>query len=263
MWFVPIVVMSFGGMKAERYIFFAVPYLCALWGLAVASASKLMASYLRTANPQEEDAPTNRIPNRAVITALGIAFFLAVSSQTAFTGTAHLMKKSLSAVAQRPTQLLVGPGIEPWATNQARISAMAKRASIVLTNRASVTLMYLGHYDMALGRSMVDVTAESREFSLDPRTGRPAIGTARTLRQLITCFPSGLALIDGPAWRTPAGVDDEMAEVLMASAKLTEFKVGTRSLLAFEWTGGSEMASAECDRIRAMATGSSSLDQAS
>ena len=253
MWFASVILMSFGGLKADRYMFFAVPYLCALWGLAVASTANMIEGHLEVVRSQNERAPATGIGSRGIVAALCIAFFLAVASQASFLGTAHFIKKSLYTVAESPRQLLVGPGFEPWATKQALIAAMAKRASIVLTNRASVTLMYLGHFDVELGRNAVDETAEREDFSIDPRSGRPAIGTAPSLRQVITCFPSGLALIDSPAWRTPGGVDEETADVLTASAKLTEIKVGSRSLLAFEWTGGAETASAECDRIRAMA----------
>jgi hypothetical protein len=211
MWFASIVLLSFGGVKADRYIFFAVPYLCALWGLAVASIASLIGSNVRTGWLSSEPASASRAGSRTLTVALFISFVLAVTSQTSFLATAYLYQE------------------------------IPSRGGSSATSTAN------GAWDRALGE----------------QSGAPAdrsIGTARSPQQFIARFHSGPALIDSPAWRQRGGIDEETAEVLMASAKLTEFKASSGSLLAFEWADGSEAGSAECDRIRKTVTGSSRID---
>jgi hypothetical protein len=211
MWFASIVLLSFGGVKADRYIFFAVPYLCALWGLAVASTASLTGSNVRTGWLSSEPASASRAGSRTLTGALFISFVLAVTSQTSILATAYLCQE------------------------------IPSRGGSSATSTAN------GAWDRAPGRAI-------------RRPADRSIGTARSPQQFIACCHSSPARTVSPAWRQRGGVDEETAEVLMASAQLTEFKASSGALLAFEWADGSEAEGAECDRIRKTVTGSSRVD---
>jgi hypothetical protein len=261
---VPIIIMSFGGMKSGRYVFFALPYLFATWGLAAQAVyPRTVQIGYRTWNRAWElargprhgsaAAAEQRLRRYAFATASILVLGFAVVSQVSYRDSAKLVIKSAIAVLSRPGQLLVGPPMEPWASHRNELMRMTERASVFVTSAPSDTMLAIGPFDVILHRSPPEETLVGGEYAIDPRIGRPTISTVESLQAIVNCYQTGIVIVPGDYWRNKAAVTEDVANYLMATAHLTRFAGPTSpddDLLVFEWQGQPHVASPQCDEVR-------------
>ncbi|HEX6118351.1 MAG TPA: hypothetical protein VFZ03_02795 [Dongiaceae bacterium] len=265
---VPTLIMSFGAQKQGRYAFFALPYLFATWGLAAQAVfpnaveigyqawgrlSNLVLG--RHSSPMAVGEQRLRRRTFAAVAFLILSF--AVVNQPSYWESAKIIVKSALAVLLRPTQLWAGPASEPWASHRSELAEMVKRASIFIASVPSTTLYELGPFDAVLSRSPPDESLAEGEFALDRRVGRPNISTAESLRAIMNCYPTGIVIVPRQAWRNKAGVTDDVANLLVATSRLTTFRapeLPEDDLLVFEWHGQPQATSLECDEVRSKLT---------
>ena len=232
---VSFVLLSFGGMKDPRYMFFPLPFLFVLWGIALAKAFDLLYPWLVGATDRVLRRLAPYVAGRAVRAGLigaGIAFLVG-SNGDAVKALLSLSGMRLIAAEDGGIGVDTDAGRADWVAARGSLAPLIDTASIILTARDVQFLHYLGDYDIALNSNRLTEIPGS-EFDLDPRTGRVVIGTADALGRIIGCFPSGLIVTDADSWRNPAGIEDEVADAIEAEA--TEIALPPEArILAFRW----------------------------
>jgi hypothetical protein len=184
--------VSFGGAKAERYLYFALPFFFVLWGMALATL-----------------LPGLRASAERALTALGVTRLslkgVDVVSWT-FTAAAVAFVASQNEAPRKTVRMIFPAGEErpyreaDWVPVLPLLRPLVDSADVVVGSYLLKPMYYFGRGDVHLSWSE---TAESGfangrpiEFSIDPRTGRPGISTPASLQQLIKCFGSGLVLVE-------------------------------------------------------------------
>lgn len=172
------VVLSFGGMKAFRYLSFAMPMLLAIWAIAltecVARIGNMMAG-----------EKARRAPLYMALT--GLLFTAALFATSSF-GSLSLARAW-------------GEGVQPrgdWRDARQIIGDWLP-APFTVTTRELHMLAYVGPYDLLISSSRITELNPPKEFGVDPRTGRPVIGSVETIAMVLKCKRQGV-LITSPHW---------------------------------------------------------------
>jgi hypothetical protein len=257
--------MSFGGMKAARYVFFALPFLFAMWGLAVGAIFPAFMRWAETTWEKVFDVVTgskvrplrigyDRLSRYGFVCVGFVVIGFAVFSQSAFREGAQTVIAGTVKVLTRPGQLFVGPVSEPWASHRDELSNMVKRASVFIASLPSTTMLELGPYAAILNRNALDESPGEHEFAHDSRVGRPIISTVASLESIMNCYPSGVVVVPSDFWRVAAGVGEDVSNFLMSSARLTRLKTpgAPFDLMVFEWQGNPDGTSSRCEKVRSM-----------
>ena len=232
---VAFVVLSFGGMKDERYMFFAVPFLFVIWGIALARGFELLYPWVLRSTDRvvHRLAPyLPRRPARAGLIAVGLVFLIAangglVKALMQFTGTYMVIRQGGVAMAselQRTDWAAAAPVLEPW----------VDKASVVLTARDVHFLYYLGDYDFVISRNRL-TEIHGHEFSIDTRTGHAVVSTADSLDLIMQCYPDGLIVVEASLWRNPTAVSDAAADAIEAATTPIPDIPPELQIAAFRW----------------------------
>jgi len=110
-------------------------------------------------------------------------------------------------------------------------------------------LYYFGEYDVAVNPSRLSEVNGRAEFSLDPRTGRPMIGTAASLRLIVRCFPSGIFVADATTYPLPWIGSEALGEAIRQEMDPIDLD-GHRGLFAFHWEKSSQVPPPECAALK-------------
>ena len=198
-------VHSFGGMKALRYLSYAMPFLFVMWALGLRSACELL---------------TRRFgPNLRVGLALVAGIVLVAATD--------FLPRSL--------QLAGGEGLPDrgdWRGGREVIGDWSE-VPFVATTRELHQIAHIGPYDVLFSRSRVTELDPPRDFGVDPRTGRPVVGGAENILRILSCVPEGL-LVSSPDWWTAEGWQERLGPGLAESGiRLTVREEG--AVIAVRW----------------------------
>ncbi len=224
------VAVSLAGAKAERYLYFALPFFFVIWGLALAT---LVPALRATAEQAVAALGGSRFSSRARLAASGALAVLALGFVV------------LANNAPRMTWRMVFPGhrerpyrLSDWTKALPQLRPLADSADVVIASYILKPMYYLGRGDVALSYAeLAELDWENGhpvEFSVDARTGRPAISSPASLQRVMTCFRSGLILVErfhlNRAILVPAATSDFIA------ANTEEVPLPPESRLrAFRW----------------------------
>lgn len=180
-------VHSFGGMKSLRYLSYATPCLFVLWALGLRSGVALVTRHLD---------PKLRV---------GVALV----AGAAVVATTQFVPRSL--------QLAGGEGLPPrgdWSAGRAVVGDWSS-VPFVATTRELQQIAYIGPYDVLFSQSRVTELRPPTDFGIDPRTGRPVVGTGENIAGVLYCVPDGI-LVTSPDWWYAGGWEDGLEPVLTA-----------------------------------------------
>lgn len=204
--------LSFGGMKAFRYLSGTVPLLFALWAIAMAEGTTLVGKAL----------PKHR-PNRQLgLTGLSAVFLLAAVL-------------AASGFVQHSLQVARGAGIAPrgdWRQASEAVGSWLD-APFTATTRELHMLAYVGPYDLLISSSRITELPSRQEFGMDPRTGRPVAGSPAAIARLLACKREGL-LVAGVTWWS-AGSEAAAIQSQFEAAGLQIETRRTGPVLAVRW----------------------------
>lgn len=219
-----LAIISFGGMKGWRYLFFALPFLFVVWAIALASlwpalrdaVTTAMASALPPVNPG-----LKRILSWSLI--VGSCVFLILSNG------------SSARTLLRPLGIHLGEGFSAnWPGALPILEPLVDEADVVLTSHELHMLYYLGRADIVVSKERLAEFSET-EFARDQRTGLPVVSRPESVARIVDCFASGVLVTDTiKGWQAPTVIDADLSHLI--ERRMTPIALPARSKLrAFEW----------------------------
>jgi hypothetical protein len=254
--FVPsFALLSFGGMKDDRYLFFALPFLFILWAMALAKAFDYLYPWLQNATDRVLRRLAPYLPNRPIrmgLIAAGVVFLIAsnggVVKGLMLLSGAHLVAAEggvgMVDRLERTNWEIVKPFLQP----------KLAQASIVLTSRDMHHLYYLEDYDFVVSENRLS-EIDGDEFTIDPRTGLPVVSTVDSVRTIMECYPDGVIVIENGHWRSPIAVNDEIADLLERVGQPVAELPPESQIKAFEWRRSGEIQPEQCASLPPGRTG--------
>jgi hypothetical protein len=197
-----LVVHSIAAQKAARYVYYALPFVCVLWGCAFRQLVGLLGAALQAAV---------KLPAGPALTAaLVLAAFTVANSQEG--------QRTVKLVLGRPPpESVLGLSFEPdWSIASEALSSPAALADRVIVSSSVKGLFSLGRYDYELNASVVRETDSMSEFGRDVRTGRQAIGTAESVKRVLDEPGLTLVVIEDEKLDNDAGAPTSAVDVIRA-----------------------------------------------
>ena len=242
--FIPsFAIMSLAPMKHFIYIYFIMPFLFVVWAMALARLGYVLWRCIVTATERALAKLAPELPRRPLqwgLIGLGVLFLIVSNGAPART----LLKPFGFALGADETS-------SDWATAVAALQPWLGQASVILTPDDVHALYYLGDYDIAVNPSRLSEVSGGHEFSLDPRTGRPVVGTAESLQLIMSCYAEGVFIADLSSFPLPYVGSEPITEVIRAAMTPIDLPRGI-GVYAFRWTTpGDTPAPAACASLPA------------
>jgi hypothetical protein len=227
-----IILHSFAGAKDLRYIFYAMPFLFVIWGIALAA---VLAQLVRFVRIQADRVLVRLLPERPVAglvtVAVAVCALWLVAANAASVRSA-LMLADITIPPERPAPR--------WEEARPILEPLMAEADVVVVTSELEALYFLGTYDVLISRSrMGEGAAASRggvneEFFRDPRTGRPVISTPQSVERLMACHERGIIITSTYRWRHAPMLSDEVADLIVQHAAPVELPPRSQ-VMAFTW----------------------------
>jgi hypothetical protein len=195
-----LAVHSVAAQKTMRYAYYLAPLMCVLWAMALSSLTA-------AAGGRDEGMVHGGSRGRLWLVWALIAVTFLLSQEGARTlnllagRIAHLDNRPFS---DEPDWTPLVPGLGPF----------VHTADRVVTSNSMKALYYLGRYDYELNATIVPETETRTEFGRDRRTGRQAIGTAESIRQVLDRSGQTLVVIEESKIGRFSGVSSEAFAVI-------------------------------------------------
>jgi 4-amino-4-deoxy-L-arabinose transferase-like glycosyltransferase len=233
------VFVSFGGQRSWRYLYFAMPFLFVVWGIALASIwyalrDLVLRAIDRVVSPV---APGLRSLCGSILLIGSFAFLLVANGGPART-------------LLRPVGIQLGEGISAdWPDVVLQLQDLVRDADVVVTSHELHMLHYLGRADIVLSKERLAEFSDA-EFGRDRRTGLPAVSQAQSLELIMSCYGNGVIVTDTlKGWRSPTVIDEAASDFIVAHTEPIDLPPAAR-IKAFKWqTPIAQEAPAACATI--------------
>jgi hypothetical protein len=227
---VPLLLHSFAAMKAARYYYYALPFLAALWGAALAQpvdrARLAIAGWL-TAHGSGPGLAS--VAATGMLAGTGGALLLINPS---YHHTAAMVKIAARTAIANPAGL-TKPADPPWDGQLTALRQIIHPNEFLIVSDDLRTIAYLRPQNVMISASRVGDLRAKRDFELDFRTGRPVIGSPAAFDRLFACRASAMILIDNQHWRRRTGVSDAVADRI--SRRATAVRPGVPGFHLYRW----------------------------
>ncbi|MDX3908912.1 MAG: hypothetical protein QHC67_03745 [Sphingobium sp.] len=205
---VTLLAHSFAAMKAGRYVYYAMPFVALLFGLALTRPVQAAVTALKRAFRSLGVGPeTSAVFAVAVLLAVGLATLLLNSS---YRHTAAALRESITAF--RGSGYLAQPADPIWDEQAQALRAAVRSDDFLVASDDLRTIEHIRPHDMLINASHLSDLNTSKDFTRDVRTGRPILGSVAGLDRLIDCRADGLIVVDDAHWRTAKGVPPAVAD---------------------------------------------------
>ncbi len=206
------VLHSFAGMRSERYLFYAMPFFAATWGITLKDLCGRFHAWFR------DQLAVRKWPgNRAA----GIVSAVVV-------GVSVLWMVLLTPATELSVRLALDkPGLVPrywfnyvtsWESAQERIRTLVEASDVFVTSQGHHAIYYIGDFDVEISATgLSDFQSRPGGSDIDPRTGRRVIAEAHSLKGIVACNASGVVVVDQRSWRSFIGVRDDVADFIEAN----------------------------------------------
>lgn len=242
---VALVIHSGGGFKATRFLFYAMPFFFALWGIALATVLPLLVSAGRKG--MAAWLGTDAGSRLAAIGGAVLLGFVAVSVLATNSAYNTTLKMVTLSDAEWPRYKPAYRGRPEWRPAVATVRAITDTAEVVVTTASVKAIYYLGRSDVELSASRLFTRSGFMpDFSLDPRVGRPAIKSVEAMDRLVSCYRSGVVVLEKHAWETAWGTLPETAAYIAGHTQEVSLPAGS-DLRVFRWGSDTREGHASCD----------------
>lgn len=251
---VPLVLHSFGGMKSSRYVFYAMPFLFAIWAMTFAvlipaagrSIEQGVMGLQRAAGWQFSSRWVSMMGGAVLL----LTLLMAVIVNPIYRTTIKSLLRDAKDIVHAPARLMAPPPDEPWTEHAGEVRSAIGAPSVFLVGDDFNVIAYLGDYDLLINTHRTEDIAPGGEFVLDGRTGRRAISKPDSIAKVIACYPDGVILVSNERWRTYIGVSEEAADTIERLAQPMEPEIpGFRM---FKWQ---HPVAQDCIETKELATG--------
>lgn len=231
-------VHSVAAWKAERYVFYVLPFFFALTGVVVGPLLRWLHQEFTRGVVDLLGAGHRRVAAAAGVGMLTVSLLFAAWSNSAFPYTARMI---MGTDATWPFPVLYR-GEPDWGAVGGELGDRIDNAGIVVVSSEQKPMYFLGRGDLLLSVHYMNddrTGTPGPEFSRNWKTGVPMIHLPETVEMVVACHPSGLFLIERNHWRQPWSVPGPVADRIEALAQRVPLPEGWR-MLAFEWEHGAD-----------------------
>lgn len=220
---------SFAGPKNMRYIAYAQPFMFVVWGLGLVAVWPWLRAGMAKLRERLDALLGTGFPKPRALARLliGLALAFLVVANPFWVRTVTLLA-DIPVPPEKPSVRwkLAAPALAPWLA----------RVDVVVTAEELGTLYYLGRYDIAFNISKRGELPQDRrrDFGIDPRTGRPVIGSVAALERVWRCTSSGLFVSPERRWGTRTSVFPDAAAFVESRMRRLELPPASR-LRAYVW----------------------------
>jgi 4-amino-4-deoxy-L-arabinose transferase-like glycosyltransferase len=222
------VLASFAGMKDERYLAYALPFLFALWAIGIAALYRPLAD-LAGATALRVAALAPRLPARATasaLLALCLLFLIAASG-----APARLMLNLHPGLQDGPGRIT-----SDWKGASAALEPWLSRADLLVTSDELAALAWLGHADVLVSTTRLS-ELDRVEGARDPRTGVRVISSPASVEALAACHRRALVVLS----RRDLAFDWAVSAAALAAIERLAVPIDTPGLPELRvlwWQGG-------------------------
>jgi len=226
---VAFVAHSLVAWKTERYIFYALPFFFAIWGIATAGALNWFQGRIETSlgNAGIRSPVLKKVGVAAIF--CGIILFGAFSSQGAFLGY------KMMTVGDADWQWAGYRGHPDWVAAADATEPLIQGADVVVASYDVTALYAVGRLDFMLRSAGAGESDEGVAFGYRTKSAASTINSPRALEQVMECYGSGLVFIDGGHYGRSWAVDEGMVDVL--EARSTRLVTPDPQMYVYYWEG--------------------------
>jgi hypothetical protein len=190
--------------KAERYLFYSVPFFFVVLGLAVARVAgpfaALVDGLVRQSAALRSRPRLARAARNAIVA--GVVLFAALSHPALIRSVRSLF---LDPSYRHPG---MGKGSISWGRASQVLEPLVKQTDTVVATDDLKAIYYLGRVDYVLDRDHLfeDRRAEQGprpEFSIDVKINRPMVSEPKSIAHIMACNENGLIVAQDYALETP------------------------------------------------------------
>lgn len=246
-----IVLHSFAGMKAERFIFYVMPFFFVL-GAVLFKEGLLHVNKMTAEITKIVPAGMPGVQGFVRIGLMSIVCLFLFLSNPAFRATADMVRG-------QPVSDSTGGGRywdryqTVWSHAAPELQALARKSEVVLSASELHMLYFVGRVDIELNFSRLSELVDGawhqgQEFTSDFRTGRPVISSAESVEQVVSCFRTGLVVVRADNWTKPIFIPvktRETIESMMEEVDLSD----EWGLRVWAWKHRDFKVSPECARL--------------
>lgn len=229
-----LVLLSGGGYKATRFLFYAMPFFFALWGVALGVVLPPLVKRAREGVGSWLGTGANGLLAKAGGGAqLTVALLCVLATNPAYNTTSKML---LVSDAEWPRWKPIYRGRPEWRPAIPALREAAAQAEVVVSNAAVKSAYYLERVDaeLTVSRLFLGPDRFAPDFARDPRLGVPVFRSPEAMESVVNCYRSGLIIVEIHAWETTWGVPPETAAYIVAHTE--EIPLPERSdLRAFRW----------------------------
>lgn len=231
---VALVVQSFGGMRSERFLFYAMPFFFIIWGIAGSAIFHWLKSQTRTLLTESGLVSAEGVLGKvAPVSLIGLAAMFLLLSTPAITMSARMVS-GRTAVSSGPPVYWDRYSTD-WESASSELRRLADEVEVTLVSQALQSLYFIGDYDYSISATaLADIRSSGSANNIDPRTGRTIFDDEDTLKTILRCNKSGIVIIHAPAWRKRTRVTNLVADVI--EANMSKLEVPEKwGLLVYRW----------------------------
>lgn len=199
------VLHSFGGMKEDRYIYYAFPFFFVAVSMGVSVVHDFLLKSDSVLSQRLPFLTVGRSRALASVLSAGALSFIVISNL----GYVNSAKALVSGFTKREQPR--------WDLLAAEYGAELRNASVLLTNSPNHSLYVLDRNPIGIGFSrLMSGTKDHSEFSQDRRTGGVLISKATSLGRVIDCFRDGYLVAEERQWLSNprSGITEEMVPII-------------------------------------------------
>ena len=209
---VPFILFSGAALKSERYIYFVVPFFFVIWAITLADWLPRIGRFAARIVASLAPAGWSRRARTAALWAVvGIFGGWFVVYDPAFGMTRQTVMRDWNAPPYQESD---------WAHAAPELRRLADSADVVISTALPKTLYYVDRADVTLSLTELGELGQEHgkpiEFSIDARTGRPAVSSPESLERIMACYSRGLVLIEDRHWHDPVVIPDSTRAFLAA-----------------------------------------------
>ena len=202
---------SFAAMRAERYLFYAMPFFVTIWGIALCDIARRSYYFVvreLSARKFAGFAVTRPETLSASIVAFSAAWLILMTPATEITAR-MVLNKPAHELRYWFYQ------VTSWSSAKNRITELVEESDVFLTSQGHHAIYYIGDFDVEISATgLSDFKSGSGGSDIDPRTGRRVIADRTALQGVVFCNKSGVVVVDRRSWRLFAGVNNDVADFI-------------------------------------------------